>query len=140
MTNAPPKRWAWWIGVLLAILFLVGNQGFRQLLNRLREKRRVEQSLANLHLENQQLSHELSLLQQDPTYTEYLIRKDLGYVKKGEVEYRFLKKTQDPGLRAQRRLVKINTGYWGLRSVYPVFDYTQNSLFWYYRAVDKKVV
>ena len=44
-------------------------------------------------LEREALQRELTAIQQDPSYTEYLIRKNLGYVKKGEVEYRIMKPT-----------------------------------------------
>jgi len=78
---------------LLAMGYLLfGNGGFRQLVSESLEKRRLTKSLAQLRQEHDRLSHELTLLQQTPAYTEYLIRKQLGYVKKGEVEYRIVKK------------------------------------------------
>lgn len=72
-------------------LCLFGNGGFRSLLNGFFEKRRLNKSVARLRAENESLTKELTRIQQDPSYTEYLIRRDLGYVKKGEIEYRLQK-------------------------------------------------
>jgi len=47
---------------------------------------------ARLRADHDALIKEWGRIQQDPAYTEYLIRKNLGYVKKGEVEYQILKK------------------------------------------------
>jgi cell division protein FtsB len=77
---------------VVAALFLFANGGFRDLIARTREKSRVERSLAHLRTDHVALSKEWSQIQQDPSYTEYLIRKNLGYVKKGEVEYQIMKK------------------------------------------------
>lgn len=81
-----------WVTVLLMALCLFGNQAFRSLVSQYHEQRRLQASLINLRAEHDNLTRELTLIQQDPSYTEYLIRKNLGYVKKGEVEYRLLKK------------------------------------------------
>ena len=72
-------------------MFLFANAGFRDLIIRAREKRRLERNLVTLRAEHQTLSREWTEIQTDPTYTEYLIRKNLGYVKKGEVEYQVIK-------------------------------------------------
>lgn len=59
---------------------------------RAREKARIEKSLVRLRSDHEALSHEWSQIQTDPAFTEYLIRRNLGYVKKGEIEYQILKK------------------------------------------------
>jgi cell division protein FtsB len=74
------------------VTLLFGNKGFRSLDSQFFEKRRLEKNLTRLQEANVQLTQELNLIQTDPTYTEYLIRKNLKYVKKGEVEYRFVNK------------------------------------------------
>ncbi len=73
-----------------AAFFLFANEGFRNLVVRTREKRKLERLLTRLRAEHTALEAEWARLQKDPAYTEYLIRKHLGYVKKGEVEYRIL--------------------------------------------------
>jgi cell division protein FtsB len=91
MSRPPPRHWGWWVAGALAAILLFANQGFRQMVRLLRERQRLRQSVASLRQENERLAHEVNLIQQDPGYTEYLIRRRLGYVKKGEVEYRFFR-------------------------------------------------
>ena len=89
-TEPRRKLYGWIIGG--GLVFLVfGNQGFRELVGAYREKRRLEKTLAQLRTDQERLTRELQWLKQDPSYSEYLVRKNLGYVKKGEVEYRFIK-------------------------------------------------
>ena len=57
---------------------------------RTRENSRLESMLGKLRADHTSLSQEWDRIQKDPSYTEYLIRRNLGYVKKGEVEYRIL--------------------------------------------------
>ncbi len=85
------KSWAWAVGAAVAAFFLFANAGFHDLVLRAREKWRIEKRLAHLRSDHQALAKEWTQIQQDPSYTEYLIRKNLGYVKKGEVEYQILK-------------------------------------------------
>ena len=90
------KKLIWWIAGGFIVLVVFGNQGFRQLIGTVREKHRLENSLTTLRSDHERLSREVNWIQKDPSYSEYLIRKNLGYVKKGEVEYRFLKKGSRP--------------------------------------------
>jgi cell division protein FtsB len=87
-----PRRIVWWIGGAVVAFLVFGNQGFRQLTQTFREKRRLEKTLTALRSEQERLTRELNWIQRDPSYTEYLIRKNLGYVKQGEVEYRLIKR------------------------------------------------
>jgi cell division protein FtsB len=52
----------------------------------------MERVLLEQRADHEALTREWVRIQEDPSYTEYLIRKNLGYVKKGEVEYQILKK------------------------------------------------
>jgi cell division protein FtsB len=111
MSQPQRQIFGWIVGGLVAVL-LFGNQGFRQLLSNWREKKRLDKALVSLESEHERLTRELTWIQQDPSYTEYLIRKNLGYVKKAEIEYRFIKppkgsartdlKTQKPAPRHGR--------------------------------------
>ncbi|HVO32773.1 MAG TPA: septum formation initiator family protein [Elusimicrobiota bacterium] len=73
------------LGVMALLLF--GNAGFRSLVQLSLERRALSRTLADLRVEHDRLSQELNRIQADPAYTEFLIRKNLGYVKKGEYEY-----------------------------------------------------
>jgi hypothetical protein len=78
------------VGIAVAAFVLFANDGFRNLILRTREHRRLESLLLRLRADHTALSEEWTQIQKDPSYTEYLIRRNLGYVKKGEVEYRIL--------------------------------------------------
>ena len=82
----------WAGGLAFAAFFLFANAGFRDLVARTEEKRRLERSLTRLRADHEALAKEWTQIQTDPADREYLIRKILGYVKKGEVEYQVLKK------------------------------------------------
>ncbi len=71
-------------------LLLFGNAGFRSLLRLTLEQRSLQRTLAPLHRDHDELSQELNRIQTDPSYTEFLIRKSIGYVRKGEIEYRLM--------------------------------------------------
>lgn len=90
MFNSRSKIFYYWTGVAAVAVCLFGNQGFRTLVRRYQEKHRLARALLQLRQDHDRLSHELDLIHQEPTYTEYLIRKHLGYAKKGEVEYRLI--------------------------------------------------
>ena len=85
------KPWIW-VGLTVGALYLFANAGFRDLIGRTREQGRMQRHLLSLRSDHEALVREWTRIQQDPSYTEYLIRKNLGYVKKGEVEYQILKK------------------------------------------------
>jgi cell division protein FtsB len=82
------------VGILACALYLFANKGFRNLVVLTHQKHKFEKNLARLKSENTTLSAEWTRIQKDPAYTEYLIRRHLGYVKKGELEYRILVSSQ----------------------------------------------
>jgi cell division protein FtsB len=84
------RRIAWITAVVLAFL-LFGNSGFQSMVSQISDMRRLQKNLVRLRAEREVLAKELAAIQQDPAYTEYLIRKNLGYIKKGEYEYRLMK-------------------------------------------------
>lgn len=81
------------IFIVVAILVLVLNKGFWNLIKRKKELIKQKNKINQIKSENKQLKEEIPLLKKDKHHIEYSIRKDLGYIKKGEIEYRF-KKTQ----------------------------------------------
>jgi|SRR6185312_7978240 len=87
------RRLELWVCLAVMALLLFGNSGFRSLLSGWQEKRRLSRTVDELRGEHETLARELARIQQDPAYTEFLIRKTLGYVEKGEVEYRLMPKS-----------------------------------------------
>lgn len=72
---------------LLAVFF--GNQGFRSLVRNYLELRKLRGEIAALKEDEARSADRLSLLRSGDGAVERLARRELGYVKKGEIEYRF---------------------------------------------------
>lgn len=71
----------------LAVFF--GNAGFRSLVSNWRELRRLQGELVRLERQEKDLESELKSLRGGDGSMERLARRELGYIKKGEIEYRF---------------------------------------------------
>jgi cell division protein FtsB len=74
-----------------AVLFLVffGNGGFRSLTRNWLELRRLNKEIVALQAEEKDLDARLKALRSGDGPVERLARRELGYIKKGEIEYRF---------------------------------------------------
>ena len=72
---------------LLAVFF--GNGGFRSLTRNWLELRRLNAEIAALDREQKELDAQLKALRAGDGPVERLARRELGYIKKGEIEYRF---------------------------------------------------
>jgi cell division protein FtsB len=72
---------------LLAVFF--GNQGFRSLVRNYIELRSLKKDLVALENEERHSSERLKLLRSGDVSVERMARRELGYVRKGEIEYRF---------------------------------------------------
>ncbi len=71
------------------IVFFFGNQGFRSLVGNWLELRRLRREIVSLQKEETRLAERLQALRGGDSALERMARKELGYIKKGEVEYRF---------------------------------------------------
>lgn len=74
-------------GALLLVFF--GNGGFRSLTRNWLELRRLNREIVALKREEQELDVRLKALRSGDGPIERLARRELGYIKKGEIEYRF---------------------------------------------------
>ncbi len=75
------------LGLIVAVLF--GSRGLLQLGTLKMEERTIQQRLAVLLLENQRLHERLQRLRTDDRTLERLAREQLGFVRPGEIVYRF---------------------------------------------------
>lgn len=73
--------------VVLAVFF--GNGGFRSLTRNWLELRRLNHEIVALQAEEAELAEKLKALRAGDGPVERLARRELGYIKKGEIEYRF---------------------------------------------------
>lgn len=69
--------------------FFFANSGFRSLIGNWRELRRLRADITLLAAEEKELDARLKSLRAGDGGIERAARKDLGYIKKGEIEYRF---------------------------------------------------
>ena len=72
---------------VVAVFF--GNQGFRSLVRNYLELRQLKREIALLEREEGRHAQRLKLLKAGDGSIERMARRELGYVKKGEIEYRF---------------------------------------------------
>ncbi len=75
-------------GALLLFVFF-GNGGFRSLARNWFELRRLDNEIVALQREEKELDGRLKALRSGDGPVERLARRELGYIKKGEIEYRF---------------------------------------------------
>jgi cell division protein FtsB len=72
---------------ILAVFF--GNQGFSSLVRNYMELRRLRGELAGLKAREASVGERLKRLRSGGGELERAARKELGFIKKGELEYRF---------------------------------------------------
>lgn len=73
--------------VVLYVFF--GNAGFRSLIANWMELRRLQGEIVQLDRDEKDLDARLKALRTGDGAVERAARRDLGYIKKGEIEYRF---------------------------------------------------
>lgn len=78
-----------WGLIFLVFIFLFGNRGFRTLVVKYFQLRRLEEELSKIKKENEALRKELYTLETDPSAIERIARVKLSFVKPGEIIYRF---------------------------------------------------
>ena len=83
------ERWPRFLAVAGFLALLFGNQGFRTLVRNYRELRSLRREIADLRVEEGRLSGRLGTVRSGDAALERLARRELGFVKKGEIEYRF---------------------------------------------------
>ncbi|MBI3549393.1 MAG: septum formation initiator family protein [Elusimicrobia bacterium] len=73
--------------VLAAVMF--GNRGFRRLVQRGVQLRRMRHEVDSLKTEETSLRKQLRQVQSNDRALESSARRELGFIKPGEIEYRF---------------------------------------------------
>jgi cell division protein FtsB len=77
------------VSVTLVAAILFGSRGLLHLRALTSEEAAIKQRIGGLLLENQRLRTQLHALRTDDRYLERLAREQLGFVRPGEVVYRF---------------------------------------------------
>ena len=76
------------VGAALVYVFF-GNAGFRSMVSNWMELRRLKAEIVQLDRDEKDLDAKLKALRSGDAGVEAAARRDLGYIKKGEIEYRF---------------------------------------------------
>ena len=77
-----------YIIIVIIILFLAANKGFWALITNFNELQSLQKQHIALQEENKELKLKLKLLKSDE-YMESMARKEMGFIKPKELEYRF---------------------------------------------------
>lgn len=83
------ERWPRLLFGAVVLMVFFGNSGFRSLLGNWRELRRLNGEIVRLESEEKELEGRLKALRAGDGGVERLARRELGYIKRGEIEYRF---------------------------------------------------
>jgi cell division protein FtsB len=83
------KYWAYILAAALVVAFLF-NENFRNTISRRRAIKTAQKELAALTQETEAVQRQITALETNPHITEHLVRKELGYLRPGEKEIRFL--------------------------------------------------
>ena len=86
--NLSRKTVYYLIAAAVALFFAVSPRT-HTLIKRKFVQMKLSREIKELRFENDKLKREIYRLENDDSYIEYLIRRDLGYLKDGELEYRF---------------------------------------------------
>jgi cell division protein FtsB len=74
---------------LLLLLSLLQDRGLLQIYQMARVKAHLEREVSTLKEENALLRQEAEGLRRSPSWTEEIARRDLGFVRPGEIVYHF---------------------------------------------------
>lgn len=77
------------IVIAAALVYLAINPNARRLVRQEIGRRKMLEKIAALERENTRLAAEIKLLETDDAYYSASVRRELGMLKPGEVEYRF---------------------------------------------------
>ena len=88
MLNAPGIKW--FLFGLLLLGFFLSSEGSRSYWKRKRHLKHLEQKLVELKAFNENMVLEVERLKSDPRAIERIARSELGLLKPGEIEYRFV--------------------------------------------------
>jgi cell division protein FtsB len=85
------KYWVYAAIGLAIVLSFVLSDSFRQVIARRRSIKATNEELRQVDAQTAEAKDRLSRLQNDPSAYEQLVRQELGYLRPGEKEVRFLK-------------------------------------------------
>ncbi|MFI5349812.1 MAG: septum formation initiator family protein [Elusimicrobiota bacterium] len=83
------EHWPRLLAAAALLYVFFGNAGFRSMVSNWMELRRLKSEIVALDHDEKDLDVKLKALRSGDGGVERAARRDLGYIKKGEIEYRF---------------------------------------------------
>ncbi|HXS99989.1 MAG TPA: septum formation initiator family protein [Elusimicrobiota bacterium] len=83
------EHWPRLLAIAAILYVFFGNAGFRSMVANWMELRRLRSEISTLDRDEKDLDEKLKALRAGDGGVERAARRDLGYIKKGEIEYRF---------------------------------------------------
>jgi cell division protein FtsB len=83
------EHWPRLLAATALLYVFFGNAGFRSMVSNWLELRRIKTEIVALDRDEKDLDAKLKALRAGDGGVERAARRDLGYIKKGEIEYRF---------------------------------------------------
>ena len=88
-----------YIIIIAAIAVLAFNDGARTMTRRFFEQRQLKASIKSAQYQNELLKKRIYYLENEPSYLERMVKNELNVVAPGEIEYKFLSKTDEDKLK-----------------------------------------
>jgi len=81
--------------LLLVILFLAFNQSFHATIARRKAIRKIKSEIETVDHDIKKIKEKTGLIKDNPQVTEEVVRTELGYIKSGEKDIRFINKPKE---------------------------------------------
>ena len=94
MIRIPPKMIYIVIGVVVLTVFL-SSRGIRKIIILKKKIVRLEREIEQVRQDNERSSEELSWIENEDDYLEYLARKNLGLILPGEKKYYIMPESEE---------------------------------------------
>jgi cell division protein FtsB len=78
---------------------LIFNGGSRTLIRRFFEQRKLDSDIKSAQYQNELLKKRIYYLENEPSYIERMVRRELNVIAHGEIEYRFHTKETEQKLK-----------------------------------------
>ncbi len=89
--------------LIAAVAILAFNEGSRTLTRRFFEQKKLQKDISSAQYQNSLLKKRIYYLEHEPSYLERMVRSELDVIAPGEIEYRFLTKSDEKKLNAKKQ-------------------------------------
>jgi cell division protein FtsB len=91
-----------YILIIAALSILILNEGSITLMRRFFEQKKLHSDIKSAKYQNELLKKRIYYLENEPSYIERMVRRELSVIAPGEIEYRFSTKETEPKKNAEK--------------------------------------